>query len=144
MARLGRISRRFGKRPSETAAVFSEEAPRMAEHPFIDFRASMAGRQAYVKGSGLAVWEVAMVARDYGGDAEKVAAHLRWPLSQVQAALTYAGDHADEIDAALADNDAMDFVAMQRLLPHAQRIIINIGCLDSVSGPPSMHDGQST
>ena len=123
--RLGRISRRLGKRPSETVALLVEEALRMSEHPQIDFRDSMAGRQAYVKGSGLAVWEVAMVARDYGGDVEKVAAHLRWPRTWVQAALHYARDYHDEIETALADNDAVDFAALQRLLPQAQQIPVD-------------------
>jgi uncharacterized protein (DUF433 family) len=123
--RLGRISRRLGKRPSETVALLVEEALRMSEHPYIDFRDSMAGRQAYVKGSGLAVWEVAMVARDYGGDVEKVAAHFRWPRTWVQAALHYARDYHDEIEKALADNDAVDFAAMQRLLPQTQLISVD-------------------
>jgi len=122
MVRLGRISRRLGKRPSETVTLLVEEALRMAEYPQIDFRDSMAGRQAYVKGSGLAVWEVVMVARDYKGDAEKVAAHLQWPLTRVQAALIYARDYPDDVNAALADNDACDFAALQRLLPQAQLI----------------------
>lgn len=121
VVRLGRIARRLGKRPSETVSLLVEEALRTAEYSHIEFRDSPAGRQAYVKGSGLAVWEVAMVARDYGGDAEKVATHLHWPLVRVQAALTYVRDFKDEIDAALADNDAYDFAAVQRLLPQAQR-----------------------
>lgn len=125
VARIARISRRLGKKPSETVALLVEEALRMAEHPQIDFRDSMAGRQAYVKGSGLAVWEVAMVAREYGGDAEKVAAHLCWRLERVQDALNYARDYNEEIDAALADNDAMDFAALQRMLPQIQRFVVS-------------------
>ncbi len=96
----------------------------MAEHSGIDVRDSMGGRQAYVKGSGLAVWEVAMLARDQGGDAERVADYLQWPLTRVQAALSYAHDYREEIGAALADNDAVDFETLQRLLPHAQRIVV--------------------
>ena len=119
--RLGRLSRRLGKRPSETVTLLVEEALRMTEHPGIDFRDSPAGRHAYVKGTGLAVWEVAMVARDYEGDAAAVATHLQWPVARVQAALTYARDYQDEIEAALADNDAVDFDALRRLLPQAQR-----------------------
>ena len=126
VARLGRISRRLGKRPSETVTLLIEEALRMGEHPQIDFRDSMGGRQAYVKGTGLAVWEVAMVAREYGGEAQKVAAHLHWPLARVQAALTYARDYSGEIDAALADNDAFDFAALQRLLPGAEQIFVEV------------------
>ena len=122
--RLGRISRRLGKAPSETAALLVEEGLRMAEHPWIDFRDSIIGRQAYVKGSGLAVWEVAMIARGFDGDAEKVADYLHWLPQRAQAALTYMRDYHEEIDAELADNDAMDFAALQRMLPQIQRIVV--------------------
>lgn len=96
----------------------------MAEHPQIDFRDSMAGRQAYVKGSGLAVWEVALIARSYEGDAAGVASYLHWPETRVRAALTYARDYSDEIDAALDDYDAIDFASLQRLLPQIQVIAV--------------------
>lgn len=97
----------------------------MADYSHIEFRDSMAGRQAYVKGSSLAVWEVAMVARDYVGDAEKVAAHLQWPVPRVRAALRYAADFKEEVDAAIADNDAYDFAAVSRLLPQAESFSIS-------------------
>lgn len=99
----------------------------MAEHPQIDFRDSMAGRHAYVKGSGLAVWEVAMVARDYDDDAERVAQHLQWPITRVQAALNYMRAYPDEINTALADNDAVDVDALKRLLPQVQRFDVSDG-----------------
>lgn len=97
----------------------------MTEHPQIDFRDSLAGRHAYVKGSGLAVWEVSMVARDYDGDVPAIAAHLQWPLARVQAALNYASDYPGEIEAALADNDVVSFDALHRLLPQAQRFDVS-------------------
>jgi len=86
---------------------------------------SAVGVQAYVAGTSLAVWEVAMVARDYEGDAQKTARRLRWPLERVQGALRYAQDFPDDIRAALAENDGYDFEALSRLLPHAQRFVID-------------------
>lgn len=62
----------------------------MAEHPLITFRSSIAGRQAYIQGCGLAVWEVMMLLRERGGDVDATAAYLKWPLAQVQAAVHYA------------------------------------------------------
>ena len=44
-----------------------EEGLRRSEFAYIDFRDSAAGRQAYMQGSSLAVWEVAMLLRDYDG-----------------------------------------------------------------------------
>lgn len=57
--RLGRVARRLNRTPSETAALLLDEALRMAEYAHIVFRASAVGRQAYLAGTGLAVWEVA-------------------------------------------------------------------------------------
>lgn len=131
--RLGRIARRLGKRPSETVTVLVEEALRMAEYRHIEFRDSIVGRQAYVKGSSLAVWEVAMVARDYGGDEERVAAHLHWPVTRVRAALRYVADFKAEIDAAIADNDAYDFAAVSRLLPQTEPF--SVGDATNVEAP---------
>lgn len=67
----------------------------------------------------MAVWEVIFVARDYKGDAKAVARHLRWPEAKVQAAFNYAKAFPEEIDEAIAENDAMDFEALKRKLPQA-------------------------
>lgn len=123
MERLGRLARRLGRTPSETAALLIEEALRMAEFGHITFRDSPVGRQAYVLGTSLAVWEVVLVARSYDGDAERTAAHLRWPPIRVQAALRYAAAYPDEIELALADNAAYDFAAVSRMLLQAERFV---------------------
>ena len=44
-----------------------------AEFALIDFRDSPVGRQAYIQGSTLAVWEVMMIVRAYKGNAKKAA-----------------------------------------------------------------------
>jgi hypothetical protein len=58
------------------------------EFPFIEFRDSTVGRQAYVQGGTLAVWEVMMLARAYQSNAAAVARHLGWPEARV--AFNYA------------------------------------------------------
>src|SRR5208283_5248840 len=92
--RLKRMAHRHGWTPSDASARLVEEGLRRSEFAFIDFRDSPAGRQACVQGSSLAVWEVMLVARDYGNDAAAVAKHLHWPESKVQAAFNYASAHA--------------------------------------------------
>jgi hypothetical protein len=123
MQRLGRLARRLGRTKSETGVLLIEEALRMAEFGHIVFRDSPAGRQAYVMGTSLAVWEVVFVARDYGGDPVKTAHHLHWPLVRVQAALAYAEAFPDEIEAAIADNDARDFTTLKQMLPQAEMFV---------------------
>ena len=95
------------------------------EFPFIEFRDSTRGQQAYIQGSSLAVWEVMFVARDYASDKTAVARHLRWPEEKVQAAFNYTQAFPDEINQAIAENDAMDFEALKRILPQIELFIVH-------------------
>jgi uncharacterized protein (DUF433 family) len=121
--RLRRLARRLGRTPSETSTLLVEEALRRAEFAFLDFRDSPVGRQAYIQGSRVAVWEVVQVARSYQMDPARTAEHLRWPVLQVRAALNYAAAYPDEVEAAIRDNEALDFEALTRMLPQAERFV---------------------
>ncbi len=117
--RLKRMAVRHGWTASDASARLVEEGLRRSEFAFIDFRGSAAGRQAYVQGSSLAVWEVMLLVRNYKRDSQAVARHLGWPLAKVQAALNYAEAFPAEIDDALAENEKTDFAALKRMLPLA-------------------------
>jgi hypothetical protein len=101
-----------------------EESLRRSEFALTDFRDSPAACQAYIQGSGLAAWEVMLVARSYGMDAEKTAKHLEWPVPRVQAALNYAEAFPEEIDAAIEDNASFDFERLRRMVPQARSFSI--------------------
>ena len=107
--RLKRITKRHGWTPSDASARLVEEGLRRSEFAFLDFRDSPAGRQAYVQGSTLAVWEVIFLLRSYKGNVATVAKHLRWPEAKVRAAVNYAKAFPEEIDEATAENDSADF-----------------------------------
>lgn len=115
--RLQRLARRQGRSPGEAGARLIEEGLRATEFAGIGFRDSLAGRQACVLGTSLAVWEVALVARAYAGDATGTASHLDWPEARVRAALQYAAAFPEEIEAAIADNATYTPTAVARLLP---------------------------
>lgn len=121
--RLKRMARRHGWTPSDASARLVEEGLRRSEFAFIDFRDSAAGRQAYVQGSSLAVWEIMLLRRSYEGDAAAVARHLGWPQMKVQAAVHYAEAFPEEIDEAMSENDAADFDALKRMLPQAVEFV---------------------
>src|SRR5436305_881728 len=106
--RLRRMARRLGRTPSETCTLLVEEALRRSEFAFLDFRDSPVGRQAYIQGTRVAVWQIVQAARSYGMDGARTAEHFRWPAARVQAALNYAAAYPDEIEAAIHDNDALD------------------------------------
>ncbi|MCC6626991.1 MAG: transcriptional regulator [Chloroflexi bacterium] len=116
VTRLERAARHLGRTPSETAVVLLEEALRQRDFAYIEFRDTFVGRQAYIKGSRLAVWHVAMIARHFDDPVPQVAAHLEIPERQVAAALAYAAAFPDEIESAVADNDALKD-DIQRSLP---------------------------
>ncbi len=117
--RLKRIANRHGWTPSDASARLVEEGLRRSEFAFLDFRDSPAGRQAYIQGSTLAVWEVILLLRSYHGAVGAVAKHLRWPEAKVRAAVNYAEAFPEEIDEAAAENDSTDFETLKRLLPQA-------------------------
>jgi hypothetical protein len=121
--RLKRMANRHGWTASDASARLVEEGLRRSEFALIDFRDSAAGRQACIQGSSLAVWEVMLLVRSFKADLAVVARHLRWPLAKVQAAVNYADAFPAEIDEALAENEAMDFTALKRMLPQAAEFL---------------------
>ncbi|MGK7874124.1 MAG: transcriptional regulator [Xenococcaceae cyanobacterium] len=120
--RLKRLARRLGKSPSETGAMLIEESLREAEFAYIEFRNSSVGRQPYMKGSSLAVWEVIIVGQDYNMDEQKVAEHLTRSIEWVRAAFNYAEAYPEEIRLAIEDNRAMNYSALKRILPSFELI----------------------
>jgi hypothetical protein len=121
--RLKRMANRHGWTPSDASARLVEEGLRRSEFAFIDFRDSAAGRQAYIQGSTLAVWEIMLLVRSYKGNVSAVAKHLRWPEAKVLAAANYAEVFPEEIQEATSENDAADFEALKRMLPQATEFV---------------------
>jgi hypothetical protein len=117
--RLRRMANRHGWTPSDASARLVEEGLRRSEFAFIDFRDSPAGRQAYLQGSTLAVWELMLLIRSYKEDTAAVARHLGWPDAKVQAAVNYARAFPKEIEEAITENDAFDLESLKRMLPQA-------------------------
>jgi uncharacterized protein (DUF433 family) len=118
--RLWRKAKQIGRSPSETGALLIEEGLRRDEFAFIDFRNSPSGRQAYIQGSTLAVWEVVWIAHGYKEHAEKTAAHLCMSPLKVKAALNYAQAFPDEIQEAIKEHQASDFASLSRMVPQAE------------------------
>ena len=121
--RLKRMASRHGWTPSDASARLVEEGLRRSEFAFIDFRDSPVGRQAYIQGSTLAVWEIMLLIRSYKADTSAVARHLRWPENKVQAAVNYAAAFPEEVNEAMAENDLVDFEALKRMLPQTVEFV---------------------
>lgn len=114
---LKRIARRLRRSAGEVAAQFVDEATRQAEFASIEFRDSALGRQAYIRGTRLAVWQVVKLLDAYHGNAENTAEHLRWPAARVKAALNYAQAFQEEIRRAIEDARSIRADKLSQLLP---------------------------
>ena len=81
---------------SDLVARYVIEKSLETEFPGISFRDSLSGREAYVTGHRVAVWEVLAV---YGEtrSIEGSARHFRWPRVLVKRALAYAKAFPEEI-----------------------------------------------
>jgi hypothetical protein len=121
--RLKRMANRHGCTPSDASARLVEEGLRRSEFAFIDFRDSPAGRQAYIQGSTLAVWEVMLLAQSHRGAVSAIVRHLKWPEARVRAAINYAKAFPEEIETALSENADTDFDALKRMLPQATEFV---------------------
>lgn len=119
---LKRLARRFDRSTSETASRLLDEGLRREDFAMIEFRDSPVGRQAYVEGTRVAVWQVVNLQQAYAGDIGKTAKHLTWPVSKVRAALNYAAAFPEETQSAIEDGKAHDFTRLSRLVPALERI----------------------
>lgn len=92
---------------SDLVARYVIEKSLETEYPGISFRDSLSGREAYLTGHRVAVWEVVALYEETKS-IERTASHFRWPRVLVKRALAYArafpedtGDARDaEVEAA--------------------------------------------
>ncbi|MFN0071302.1 MAG: transcriptional regulator [Chloroflexota bacterium] len=122
--RLSRSARRMGRTLSETAAVFLEESLRQSEFALIEFHDSPAGRQAYLKGSRLAIWQIVDFSIVLQRDIEGTADRLEIAPAAVRAALTYAATYPEEINYAIQDN-AKSEADLRQLIPNLETAIVD-------------------
>ena len=81
---------------SDLVARYVIEKSVETEYPGISFRDSLSGREAYLTGHRVAVWEVVSV-HDEVKSVERTTRHFGWPRVLVQRALKYAKAFPEEI-----------------------------------------------
>lgn len=79
------------------SSLYLKEKALEEEFPGIGFRDGAGGREAYVLGHRVAVWEVMEVIREAKTTA-KAAEHFGWPPSLVRCAVAFAKAYPDEIE----------------------------------------------
>lgn len=97
-------ARRAGKPVSRVIREMLDESLRMRRYPGINFVEGPAGRRAHLAGTGLDVWEVIELVREYGSAAALREHFPRLPSIAIQVAEAYAREYSDEIGAFLEVN----------------------------------------
>jgi uncharacterized protein (DUF433 family) len=127
---LDRIARREGRSKAEMATMLLERVLRLAEFPHVVLRDFGAGPEAFVSGTRLTVWRIAILARDVQEDPAWIAGHLNVPESAIKDALNYADAFPDEIEAAIAENDRA-FDELKRKLPNLEVFTVDLTATDA-------------
>ncbi len=96
-ALLARQAKRRRLEVSTLSSLYLKEKALEEEFPGIGFRDSIGGREAYVLGHRVAVWEVVDVNREAKTIA-KTAEHFRWTPALVRCALAYAKAYPKEVE----------------------------------------------
>jgi len=81
---------------SDLVARYVMEKSIETEFPGISFRDSLSGREAYLTGHRVAVWEVVAVYEE-ARSLQKTAKHFHWPAVLVNRALAYAKAFPEEV-----------------------------------------------
>lgn len=81
---------------SDLVARYVIEKSLETEFPGVAFRDALSGREAYLSGHRVAVWEVVAVYEE-ARSVEKTASHFGWPRVLVTRALAYAKAFPDDI-----------------------------------------------
>src|SRR3989454_8776136 len=95
---LSRQAKRRHLEVSTLSSLYLREKALEEEFPGLGFRDSVGGREAYVLGHRVAVWEVLDVYREAKAIA-RTADHFGWPDYLVKCALAYAREFPREIAA---------------------------------------------
>jgi uncharacterized protein (DUF433 family) len=95
-ALLARQAKRRHLEVSTLSSLYLKEKALEEEFPGIGFRDGVGGREAFVLGHRVAVWEV-MGVYDEARTIAKTADYFHWPPALVRCALAYAKAHPDEM-----------------------------------------------
>ena len=94
-------SRRLKRARGSLVEEYASESIRSRRYPGIGFRGHDYRRRAWVVGTGLDVWEVVALTRDFG-DEQALADEYALSPGQIRIALAYAKEFGDEIEDLIA------------------------------------------
>lgn len=124
-----------GMTRSHASLLLLEEAMREHEFTQIEFRDSTIGRLPYMKDSGLAVWEVVMIAKDHAMNPERTAQYFQRPVEWIKGAINYYYAFPVEIDQIIQENNALDYETLKQFLPQVEHFEVPRSVLSGEGQP---------
>ncbi len=121
LAQLQEVAGRAGKTPDEFSASLVEEYLREREFPGIQFRDTAIGRQPYLRGTRMPVWQSIRLLREYEGDVDRTADHLACTPEVVQHAGAYAKAYAEEVEGRIHQGDPT-YEEIKAILPEVREL----------------------
>jgi hypothetical protein len=130
IARLDRAAQKAGQTRAEMAATLLEEAFRLSEFPFVQFRDWGAGREAFVAGTRLRIWRIALLAREVDDPVAWMVKHWNLRQTEAETALAYAAAFPEEMEAAERAND-VSLDELKRKLPNLEVFAVDLTAADA-------------
>jgi uncharacterized protein (DUF433 family) len=119
--RLAGVEAALRRPRAEIAREWAQERLDLMDFPYLEFRSNSSGRFAVIRGTRLAVWQIASLARELGWG-EKLARHLEILPEAVASAEGYYRRHRGEIDVLVEANDTLTFDELKQKLPRLRRL----------------------
>jgi uncharacterized protein (DUF433 family) len=128
--RLDHLAQREGRTKAEMAAMLLERLLRLSEFPHVVIRDLGAGPEAFISGTRLRVWRIAVLAREVDWNTAWIAEYLDVPEPSIKDAVNYAEAFPEEIEAAIAENDRA-FEELPRLIPNLEVFAVDLSTSDA-------------
>lgn len=96
-------ARRLKRSKGAIVEALAEEAMRMRRFPGLGYRGDDAGREPWIMGSGLDVWELCQMIDEYAS-IDELRSAMDLTERQIKLALAYREQYPEEIEAAIAEN----------------------------------------
>jgi uncharacterized protein (DUF433 family) len=110
------------RRPrAELAREWAQEWLDVMDFPCLEFRSTSAGRFAVVRGTRLAVWHIALLARTLGWGTP-LAKHLAILPEALASAEGYYRRRTAEVDALIEANQGLGFEQLKAKFPNLRRL----------------------
>jgi uncharacterized protein (DUF433 family) len=127
---LDRLAQREGRTKAEMAAVLLERLLRLTEFPHVVLRDFGSGPEAFISGTRLRVWRIAVLAQEVEGNTAWIAEYLNVSERAIKDALKYADAFPEDIEVAIAENDRA-FKDLPRRIPDLEVFTVDLTTADA-------------